>query len=250
GPGDPGPGDPGPGDPGPGDPGPGDPGPGDPGPGDPGPGDPDPDDDVDPTPPDDEFPADLPPPLSAGPHPIDSQAPDPTGPTLRLIEPWRFGIDAQVSSGALELDDSLRLETFRWCGIDWFCRISKGTTKIEDAGHDEWTSWGRWTDGYAHLTAIGLPMHIAADERLHYLVGVPSTTIPTHGVFGYELIGATRATLTGGGPTGSLDGRAAVAFSPTGARVGIDASVAFAEGAYRIATPGGVDDPARSPIAT
>src|SRR5690606_34135943 len=44
--------------------------------------------------------------------------------------------------------------------------------------------------------------------------------------------------------------RAAVAFSPAGAQVGIDASVAFTGATYRFATPGGADDPTRSTLVT
>src|SRR5690606_15106027 len=105
-----------------------------------------------------------------------------------------------------------------------------------------------WTGGHARATALHWPLQIRGNEGLHYLVGVPSTTLPTSGVFGYELVGATRATLSPGNQTGTFDGRAAVAFSPSGAQVGVDASVAFANATYRFATPGGADDPTLSTI--
>ncbi|HEY0878553.1 MAG TPA: hypothetical protein VGE10_08865, partial [Zeimonas sp.] len=254
-PGDPAPGEPAPGEPAPGDPAPGDPAPGDPAPGDPNPGDPNPGDpgaeDPGSDPPDGGGPDPSFPPLISGIQRIDPDATPGSRPTLRVLDPWRFGIGPEVHVGSLELDGSLRLEAFAACRFAFLCRIAGGTTKVEDAGHDAWTSWGRWAAGQAHATAVDLPLlRIAGNEGLHYLVGIPSATIPTSGIFGYDLIGSTRATLSGGGETGRFDGRAAVAFSPSGAQVGIDASVLFPSATYRFATPGGIDDPARSPIAT
>ncbi|MCD6673247.1 MAG: FecR domain-containing protein [Burkholderiaceae bacterium] len=197
--------------------------------------------------------------LGAGTHPIDPQAAPGSGPSLRVLHPWTV-LDAsqgRVREGSLDLDTEMRLNAFRMpieglgklCDIGWLCRVSQGNARIEEAGHDAWTSWGRWTGGDAHVLAV-IPLSLDNNRGLHYLVGVPSTTIPTSGVFGYELVGSTRATLSGGGPTGLFGGRVAVAFSPSGARVGIDANVAFPDAAYRFATPGGIEDPTRSPLAT
>lgn len=187
--------------------------------------------------------------LSAGVHRIDAAATPGTGPTLRVLDPWGLPIDARVREGSLELDADLRLNAFQWCRNDSSCRVAKGTAKVMEAGHDDWTSWGRWTGGRI-VAATGLHLDIADDKGLHYLVGVPSTTVPTSGVFGYELVGSTQATLSGGGAPGRFDGRAAVAFSPSGARVGIDASVSFPGSIYSFATPGGIGAPEQSPLAT
>ncbi len=188
--------------------------------------------------------------LSAGVRVVAPDSAPGTGLALRVLDPWGLPIGTRVREGSLELDGDIRLSRFEWCRFDALCRIAKGNTKIREAGHDAWTSWGRWSGGQAVATSSDANLQIAGNEGLHYLVGVPSTTVPTSGVFGYSLIGATQATLSGGGQTGAFGGRVAVAFSPSGARVGIDASVSFANGAYRFATPGGVDDPARSTLAT
>jgi len=180
--------------------------------------------------------------------------PDGRGVALRVLDPWRHSFGATMpDAGSVELDDEARLSAFDWCRIGALCRIARGSTNFEEADHDLWTSWGRWAGGQAIAAEAlgGIPLQIAGNEGLHYLIGVPSTTIPTSGVFGYELVGATRATISGGGPTGRLGGSAAVAFSPSGARVGIDANVAFDNGGvYRFATTGGVGDPARSQLVT
>ncbi|MCD6680071.1 MAG: FecR family protein [Burkholderiaceae bacterium] len=200
-----------------------------------------------------------PPTLGAGMHPIDPGTAPGSGPSLRVLHPWPF-LDAgqgRVREGSIELDTEMRLNAFQMpietlgalCDIGWLCRVSKSRATIEEAGHDDWTSWGRWTGENAQLMGFW-PLPLADNRSLHYLVGVPSATIPTSGVFGYELIGSTRATLSGSNSTGLFDGRVAVAFSPSGARVGIDANVAFPSGAYRFATSGGVADPTRSPLAT
>ncbi len=192
--------------------------------------------------------------LGIGAHPIDPQASDGNAMALRVLYPWFRSLSTTMpAAGSLELDEDSRLSAFEWCSIGALCRIDRGTTKIEESGHDLWTSWGRWSAGHAVVTEIlgGIPLPIGDNEGLHYLVGVPSTTIPTSGVFGYELVGATRATIPGDAPTGRLGASAAVAFSPSGARVGIDASVAFDDGGvYRFATTGGIGDPGQSQLVT
>lgn len=192
----------------------------------------------------------APPQWRAGTHPIGAQGDASTGLSLHVLEPWSLGMPRRVTSGSITLDDSMEMAALEWCRSDASCRLSKGNTSVRDAGHDAYTSWGRWTGGNAHLASSGSPLHIAGSDGMHYLAGVPSATIPTGGVFGYDLIGSTRATLDGGGETGQFSGRAAVAFSPSGARVGLEASVAFPSGGYGFTTPGGVADPARSPLAT
>src|SRR5690554_2894403 len=123
-PGDPGPGDPGPGDPGPGDPGPGEPGPGEPGPGEPGEGE---------IPPDGDTPTAL----------------------------WRLDVRptngiayvAQVlgAGGRLHFDAERRLTGLGFC--PYLACLSSGTTRIAEAGADQWVSWGRWTEGSAVMRA-------------------------------------------------------------------------------------------------
>jgi hypothetical protein len=187
--------------------------------------------------------------LSPGVRVIDPRASG-TGLALRVLDPWRIGIGPTVGEGSVELDGDIRLIAFEWCRSDARCHIGKGNTNVAEAGHDAWTSWGRWTSGRAVATPTDSPLLIPGNEGLHYLVGVPSSTVPTSGVFGYQLIGSTQATLSPGSTTGIFGGSVAVAFSPSGARVGIDANVAFPNGAYRFATPGGIVDPARSTLAT
>ena len=67
-----------------------------------------------------------------------------------------------------------------------------------------YASWGRWTDGVLQPRGL-LAFRIRQDDRtlssndgVHYLVGVPSTTVPTQGEFGYALIGATSPTISDG----------------------------------------------------
>lgn len=154
------------------------------------------------------------------------------------------------------LDDTLGVQSIGLCP-DRFC-VSRGTAKLAEAGSDPYTSWGRWTDGKVQLRfevlgfQASLPSSLTANEGMHYLVGVPSVSIPTSGVFGYSLIGATHPTISNGSVApGTFQATAGVAFAPgQAARVGLDGTVTIGGGSYGFATAGGAADPTRSTLAT
>ncbi|HMM51535.1 MAG TPA: hypothetical protein PKD87_07960, partial [Burkholderiaceae bacterium] len=176
-------------------------------------------------------------------------------PVLGLLD-WSLFASAGKS---FKLDESGRLEAVGVnangsCGLWSYC-LSLGTARVAEAGADPFVSWGRWTDGT--LQAQGIWANLAdrtlsPNDGVHYLVGVPSTTVPTQGVFTYQLIGATAPTLsTGAVSPGVFSGTAGVAFGPgQPARVGLDGSVAIGGASYGFTTPGGASDPARSTLST
>ncbi|RPH63583.1 MAG: hypothetical protein EHM83_09840 [Burkholderiales bacterium] len=158
-----------------------------------------------------------------------------------------------TSAGALvELDESLAMRSIGLCP-NLSC-LSRGSAKVREGGADAYTSWGRWTAGRMELRVLGLPAGITltANHGLHYLVGTPSVTVPTSGVFGYGLIGSTQPTLsTGVVSPGVFTGSAGVAFGPgQPAKIGLDGSVSIGGASYGFATPGGASDPMRSTLST
>ena len=131
------------------------------------------------------------------------------------------------SSAAIALDDDLRLRSIGAC--PWLACLSRGTAGIADAGADTHVSWGRWTSGNATVHVLGIPATLALNDRqgIHYLVGVPTASMPTSGTFSYSLQGATRPTVSDGSMApGSFQAHATVQFS-TGqqTRIGLNAKV-------------------------
>ena len=59
-------------------------------------------------------------------------------------------------------------------------------------GTDGVLAWGRWT---GVVNKNGVPTTIGANDGLHYVIGLPATSMPTSGTFTYNLIGATAPTL-------------------------------------------------------
>ena len=155
--------------------------------------------------------------------------------------------------------DALGLESV---GIDTngncflYC-LSRGAARVSEAGADGYASWGRWSEGAVQprglLAFLILPADrvLSANHGVHYLVGVPSATVPTQGEFGYSLIGATNPTIGNGSVApGTFAGAARVAFSPTEARIGLEGTVSIGGGSYAFATAGGAGNPSRSNLTT
>jgi hypothetical protein len=90
---------------------------------------------------------------------------------------------------------------------------------------------------------------LGARAGMHYLVGIPTLTMPTEGTASYSLAGATQPTFSDGSRAPGLFAADAVVRFASGrdTRVGLDATVRFADDTrYRFATTGGLADPAAS----
>jgi hypothetical protein len=130
--------------------------------------------------------------------------------------------------------------------------LSLGTAEVREAGYDQYVAWGRWTNGTAKVTVIGFTSNqqYSSSSGMHYLIGSPSTSLPTTGSATYSLLGATLATGNGTVPL-TLSGNAAVIFAPNlGTRVGLDVSLSNANGQliYRILTTGGLSNASASEL--
>ena len=116
-------------------------------------------------------------------------------------------------------------------------------------------AWGRWTGGTATLqigASSSRNVNLSADQGIHYLIGVPSETVPTQGVFTYGLISATRPTIADGSVApGSFTGTASVWFGPAEpARIGLNGEIAIGNATIGFATRGGALDPSLSELRT
>lgn len=64
-------------------------------------------------------------------------------------------------------------------------------------GTDGILAWGRWTGTVAVPGSLFGTQSYNADQGLHYVIGMPTPTMPTTGTATYTLLGATRPTYVG-----------------------------------------------------
>jgi hypothetical protein len=93
-------------------------------------------------------------------------------------------------------------------------------------------AWGRWTNGQVEfVTGQGpAPETYTANQGLHYVVGMPTASMPTSGTATYSLLGATSPTYSDGrSAPGTFTGNLGVTFG----------SLASITGSFAVAMPDG-----------
>jgi len=104
---------------------------------------------------------------------------------------------------------------------------------IVDYGNDGIIAWGRWTGNVTGLANIDGLLNVnenySANQGLHYVVGVPTATMPMIGTATYSLLGATQPTyVDGSSAPGRLTGGLTVDFGQL--VVGVNLNVAMPDG--------------------
>jgi hypothetical protein len=156
-----------------------------------------------------------------------------------------------ASQANVGLDPDLRLRSVGLCP-DVLCLL-RGRASVTDSGSDGFAAWGRWIDGAARTSVAGQGGDHPQSARagLHYLVGIPTLTMPTQGSASYQLAGATQPTFSDGSRApGSFQGSAVVQFA-TGrdTRVALDGKVHFdGDTRYRFTSTGGLLNPAATNV--
>jgi hypothetical protein len=168
---------------------------------------------------------------------------------LRQV-PFFDTLQFTTSAGRVELDAALRLDSVGICPL--MACLSRGSAVHADAGSDPYMSWGRWTAGSAKVTMLGFTSNVALGENqsIHYLVGVPTVTMPTSGSFRYELLGSTSPTVSDGSMApGTFKLNAAVQFSSGEAtRIGLEGNVKMGSAQFNVTTAGGLGNPKDSEL--
>jgi hypothetical protein len=134
--------------------------------------------------------------------------------------------------------------------------VSRGSAKLTDVGGDATVTVGRWHDGTftdrqtSPLSGSSNTGVLPLNGGLHYVIGLPSGALPVSGSASYDLLAATRPTLSDGSLTpGVFAGKMAVAFGYQ-PRLGLEGSVTMTESGapvvYSFTTPGGVAGAAAS----
>ncbi len=94
-------------------------------------------------------------------------------------------------------------------------------------------AWVRWT-GQVNVTSSGTtnPFTISANDGLHYVIGMPATSMPTSGAFTYNLIGGSSPTFgnPAAGPAGVLNSASLVGNFAGTVGVNLSATMGGASG--------------------
>ena len=123
----------------------------------------------------------------------------------------------------------------------------KGAGTLTKSGlADGALAWWRWQGAGVHM---GMLTSGKATDYMQYLVGAMPAHLPTTGVVTYGLVdGLAPEGVMSGGNFGTAVGNAAIAFGAA-PKLGVEMQVKMPSGtAFNFATPGGIADPAASPI--
>jgi hypothetical protein len=93
-----------------------------------------------------------------------------------------------------------------------------------DFGTDGILAWGRWIGDVQLSSSV---TNYSANQGFHYVVGMPTTSMPTSGTATYSLLGATQPTYASGG-LGTLTGSLNVDFGRL--TVGMNLDIAMSDG--------------------
>ncbi len=159
---------------------------------------------------------------------------------------------ASTSTGLAqaEFDSQMRLSSIGLCPST--ACLSRVTAKVVDFGADQYVAWGRWTQGIVAAEIFGIPIinELSSFEGIHYLIGVPSSSMPTSGSATYSLLGATQATSRDS-ELFTVTGNLAVVFAPKlGTKVGLDLKIQNKPDGleFNFQTNGGLRDPNQSQL--
>jgi hypothetical protein len=107
-----------------------------------------------------------------------------------------------------------------------------------DFGTDGFLAWGRWigpVTGDPCSDGCILNENYSANKGFHYVVGLPTATMPQLGTATYTLLGATRPTYVDGSTApGTFSGSLSVDFDVRNPNVGLNLSVAMPDTTYAI----------------
>ncbi|HUF81588.1 MAG TPA: hypothetical protein VMN03_10665, partial [Burkholderiales bacterium] len=115
--------------------------------------------------------------------------------------------------------------------------FTSDASSITDFGNDGIIAWGRWTGNVTGLGNIDGLLTIdeiySANQGLHYVVGLPTATMPPSGSATYNLLGATSPTFIDGSTApGTFSGSLNVDFGRL--TVGMNLNVVMSTASYAI----------------
>ena len=115
-----------------------------------------------------------------------------------------------------------QLTSMSFPGFDNILQFSLDSGEQVDFGSDGTLAWGRWigsatvTSQVCDVTCPPANETYLANQGLHYVIGMPTPTLPTSGPATFTLLGATRPTYAEGTTSpGTFTGTLAVNFAGT-----------------------------------
>ena len=150
---------------------------------------------------------------------------------------YLFGAELSPVLGDAQFDATGRLTQLSDSSGQLF-KLDPATGVHADFGTDGVLAWGRWTglvDGAYNFDGV-LPFSAtySGNQGFHYVVGMPTLTMPTTGTATFALIGATRPTYVTdiGVSPGTFSGSLSVDFARL--TVGMNLNIAMPDSAYTI----------------
>jgi hypothetical protein len=145
------------------------------------------------------------------------------------IDPF---VPAGTGDGTFNASGQLTQMVFGGRVAETYTQLSGGTQV--DFGTDGILAWGRWIGPASVPQTSSGNEDYQSNEGLHYVVGMPTPTMPSVGTATYTLIGATQPTyLNSQLAPGSLTGDLSVNFGQS--TVGMNLTVSMVDGkAYRL----------------
>jgi hypothetical protein len=110
----------------------------------------------------------------------------------------QFGATISSSNNAAVTFDSSGRMTAAQFGSSF--RLEPGGSHV-DFGSDGILAWGRWIGPVMLNTDGSTVVNYPQNQGLHYVVGIPTATMPTQGTATYTLLGATKPTYVNTGDT-------------------------------------------------
>lgn len=157
-----------------------------------------------------------------------------------LVSGSGFAVGAAFSSSAIESSAALvipgvdatfdsvgRLTSFAFPGGGPAATLLDPVNGHAEANNMDGLAWGRWIGRVMNCpTSFCATDTYSADEGYHYVVGTPTVTMPIGGGGTYNLLGATSPTYVNGNTApGTFKGTLDIAFTPTGANIGMNLNV-------------------------
>ena len=120
----------------------------------------------------------------------------------------QFGSAASGTGIPATFDIGGRLTGFTHLGSDF---LYTGGSASNLSATDGTVAWGRWN---STSDFSGVPSDYSGNKGLHYVIGLPTPTMPTTGSFTFNLFGATNPTAVDGGVApGTFTGSVNVNFA-------------------------------------
>lgn len=116
------------------------------------------------------------------------------------VASYNGGVEGEVNT-AVKLDSSGKFTQFIYDSGEGIYTVTPGTATVTSKGNDGIIAWGNWMNGMTSGGGGFGSADLVTYGPMHYVVGLPVSSMPTTGVATYNMIGNS-ASCSGSGCTG------------------------------------------------